>query len=136
VTDPVQSPVADRKPQDGDFLTKEQLADKARFKPEEEPVEIPELGGKVLVRGISIGERTHIRKQLPATLDKWGLQHTALMLAGYVAKPELTESEWKEILAPIPATAVDRINRTISKVADITDAEEGAAAVEFQGSDL
>jgi hypothetical protein len=119
------------------FLTKDALTSGAHFKTEEGEIDLPELGGKVLIRGVSFKEQRQIQSQLPNTIQGFTIKHTALSLSKYVKAPALTQDEWEKVLSNpnLPATAVTRINKKIAEVMDITDAEEQAVADEFPGAE-
>lgn len=120
-------------PASDDFLTKEALTGGSHFKTEEGGLDLPELGGKVWVRGISFREQRSIQQQMPATLSQLKVEHTAMVLSRYVTKPEMSQEEWTKVLnnPNLPATAITRINKKIGEVMDITDEEETAVAEEF-----
>lgn len=126
--------VAPKTDNDG-FLTKEALQDRARFSFEERTLDLPEFGGKVGLRGLSVGDRESLSKRMPDSPKAWKRMHTAMSLAEYVIAPEMTTDEWTETIAPWPASALDRINREISEIINVTTEEENAAGMEFPGSD-
>jgi hypothetical protein len=116
------------------FLTAEALRDKARFTFEESALEIPELGGKVGLRALSVGQRKRLTAQYPDSVKNWKLEHTAMGLAAYVQHPQMTIKEWTETIAPWPALALDRLQNEIRSLSDIDEKEEAAAAMEFPAS--
>src|SRR6201999_2550482 len=119
------------------FLTKDALTSGMHFKTEEGTLDLPELGGKVLIRGVSFKEQRQIQAQLPNTIQGFTIKHTALSLSKYVKNPAMTQEEWEKVLSnpKLPATAVTRINKKIAEIMDITDAEEQAVADEFPGAE-
>jgi hypothetical protein len=133
---PLETPAAETTGSGDDgFLTKEQLQDRARFTFEERPLEIPELGGKVLLRALSVAERNRLSNQLPDDAKNWQLKHTALSLSTYVKSVEMSLDDWTETIKPWPAQALDRINQEITKIINISIEEENSAGVEFRGTD-
>ena len=114
------------------FLTEEQLADPSRFRFDERVVTLPELGGgKLLLRGISVAERTELTTELPDDPAKWGNKHTAMSLALYVAKPRMSQDKWLPRVKGWPSTALDRVNRELAKLINIDSEDEAALATEF-----
>lgn len=120
------------KPNDG-FLTKESLTNGSHFKSEEDVLDVPELGGKLCLRGISFKESRQITAQLPDTIAGFKVEHTAFTLSRYVITPALTQEEWTKVLSnpKFPDKAMRRINKKIADIMDITDEEETAVADEF-----
>ncbi|MDE1854551.1 MAG: hypothetical protein KGI38_12515 [Thaumarchaeota archaeon] len=124
------------------FLTKDALTSGRTFKTEEDSLYVPELGGKLLLRGVSFREQRQIQANLPDTIQGFKIEHTAFTLSKYVKQPVLTQDEWTKVLSkdgsdggkPFPAKAVTRINKKIAEIVDISDEEEEAAASEFPGS--
>ncbi len=117
------------------FLTREQLADAARFSWDEKTLEVPELGGKLGIRGLSVAEQNQLDNQIPDDLAKWTLKHTALSFSKFVVKPEMTEAQWLEVIKPMPNKALLRINRALNGLIGLRDEEDNAAALEFPGSE-
>jgi hypothetical protein len=117
------------------FLTKEQLQDRARFNFRESTLELPELGGKVGLRALSVGKRNSLSNQLPELIKDWQLKHTAMSLAAYVSSVEMTVDEWTETIKPWPASGLDRINKEIRNLLNITPEEEASAGIEFRPED-
>lgn len=120
-----------------EFLTKDALTSGSHFKTEEGTLDLPELGGKVLIRGVSFKEQRQIQAQLPNTIQGFKIEHTAFSLSKYVKNPALTKEEWTKVLSnpKLPATAITRINKKIAEVMDISDEEETAVADEFPGTE-
>lgn len=120
----------------GEFLTKDALTSGSHWKREEGELYLPELGGKVWVRGVSFREQrqilSHVRESSPGSLKS-----TAFQLSRYVTKPSLTEDEWAKILSDpdLPATAVNRINQRIGKIMLILEEDEDRLVDEFPGAD-
>jgi hypothetical protein len=132
---PLETPTDAATGADDGFLTKEQLQDRARFTFEERSLDIPELGGKVQLRALSVGERNSLTNNLPNDPKKWELKHTAMSLAVYVKQPQMPIDDWTETIKPWPAQALDRINREITDIINISSEEEASAGMEFPPED-
>jgi hypothetical protein len=125
------------------FLTKDALTSGTGFKSEEDNLNVPELGGKLLLRGVSFKEQRAIQANLPDTIQGFKIEHTAFTLSRYVKAPVLTQAEWTTVLSrdgsdggkPFPGKAMTRINKKIAEIMDITDEEETAVADEFPGTE-
>lgn len=92
-------------------LSKEQLRDKGRYQFRTGEVELPELGGSVEVRTLSVKERD----ALPDMTDENGKPNAsvgdlATVFATVVSDPKLTPDEAKQFLGDLPATALDKVN--------------------------
>lgn len=120
-----------------DFLSKEALTSGARFKRVDGELAIPELGGKLLLKAMSLKEERAITANLPDDPRKFTLKHTAFSLSRYVKTPVLTQDEWTAVLSKddFPATAMRRINKKMAEIMDITEPEETAVADEFPGAE-
>lgn len=112
-------------------LTKEELADRARFQFREQEVELPELDGYVVLRALSVEER----EALPDLVDKDGnpdlsTDNLAAVFAAALKTPELSTAEAKEFVKDWPAAALDRV---ITAFGDLngTREEQKAAAGTF-----
>lgn len=126
----------------GGFLTKEQLQDRARFNFKESTLEIPELGGKVKIRALSVGQRNSLAEELPKTevlpdgtvktSGKWTLKHTAMGLEKYVSEPTMSLDDWTATIKPWPAMALDRLQAKIRELVNLTPEEEASAGMEFR----
>lgn len=120
----------------GEFFSKEELADVARFDFKDRSLEIPELGDKKLgLHALPVAERHSLMKQLPNKAADWQLKHTALSLSKYIVQPQLSADEWLELIKPWPSPALDRINREMAKIMGSGEEEEAAAAAEFRESE-
>lgn len=130
------APERDKAPEGG-FLSKEALTSGTRFKREEQIVDVPELGGKLKLRGVSLKEARQIRAQLPDDFRSFKIEHTAFSLSKYVVSPKLTTDEWTEVLSreDFPDKANTRIQQKIGEMMAITDEEETAVADEFRPTD-
>jgi hypothetical protein len=120
---------------DGEFLTAEQLRDRTRFTFQQRSLLIPELGGRVPLHELSVGQRESLSSRLPDAPKNWQLKHTAMTLAEYVESPDQSTDWWTETIRPWPASALDRINREINDILNTASKEEAAAGVEFPASD-
>jgi hypothetical protein len=117
------------------FLTADALREKARFTFEEDILEIPELGGKLKIRALSVGQRRSLMARYPDDPKNWELKHTAMGLAAYVTQPTMNEKEWVEAITPWPAAALDKLQDKIRALGTVSEEEEATAATEFPASD-
>lgn len=115
-------------------LSKEALADRTRFRFKEEVLEIPELGGSIKLKSLSVEER----EALPGLVDEDdesanAVAKLAQVFSVIVAEPKVTPEEAEKFLGDWPAEALDRI---VAKYGELTGnkEEEQAAAAEFQGA--
>jgi hypothetical protein len=131
-----ETPATESKATDG-FLTKEALTSGAHFKREEGELVVPELGGKLLLRGVSFKEQRQIQANLPDTIQGFKITHTAFTLSRYVKRPVLTQEEWKNVLSKddFPARAMTRINQKIAEIMDISEEEQERVSDEFPATD-
>lgn len=113
-------------------LSKEDLADRSRYKFESREVEIPELGGSVEVRTLSVEERDELPDLVKPVLrdgkpvyDDDGQQVTetdasieklAATWAAVVSDPKLTADEAADLLRPMPAPVLDRVIAEFGKL--------------------
>lgn len=116
-------------------LTKEQLADKTRYKFRKREVDLPELGGSVEVKTLSVGER----EDLPDLVDadgkpNAGLSEFAQVCTAVVADPALTAEEWSGFLAELPATALDRVIEAFGKLLGTNEEETAETRRDFRSS--
>lgn len=132
-----EAPAAETSETANGLLTKEALTSGTRFKREEDTLEVPELGGKLRLRGVSLKEARAIRSQLPDDFRSFKISHTAFSLSKYVVSPRLTQEEWTAVLSrdDFPDKANTRIQQKIAELMAITDEEETAVADEFPGAD-
>jgi hypothetical protein len=115
-------------------LSKEQLGDRGRFTFNQEEVEIEELGGSVVVRTPSVGQRDELSKHTPDDEKDWTLEHTATLFSLIVVDPEVTAEEALEFLGDWPGTALDRITKTFARLVG-TKEELRDAAGDFHSGD-
>lgn len=115
-------------------LSKENLADRGRFKFNQEELDLPELGGSVVVRSPSVGQRDELARSTPDDPGDWTLEHTAKLFCVMVVEPAITEEEAVKFLGDWPATALDAISR---KFRDLVGTKEDMrqAAGDFQRSE-
>lgn len=120
-------------------LTKEQLKAKAKFNFAEEELPLPELGEKdagVLLRTPSI-DHTHALERASDERKDNGISSPEViadLLATYCADPDLSKSEWHEIVKDWPAPTMSRIYRGCANLAGASEEEGRALATEFRGS--
>lgn len=116
-------------------LTKEQLADKTRYRFRKQEVDLPELDGSVQVKTLSVGER----EDLPDLVDAdgksiAGIGELARVCAAVVVDPRLTSGEWEEFLADLPATVLDRVIEAFGELLGTNEKESAATRREFRSS--
>lgn len=107
-------------------LSKDELLDTSRYKFSTEEVDLPELGGSVQLKQLSVEERD----KLPSLIDEDGrpnasVEGLAEVWAVVVADPKLTVEEAKAFLGKLPGTALDRV---IEKFGEMMETSEEAAA--------
>jgi hypothetical protein len=106
-------------------LTKDQLADRSRYKFKDEEVDIPELGGSVLVKTLSVAERD----ALPDLIDADGkpdssVSKLAQLFCAVVCDPKLTQDEAEAFLGELPATALDRVVEAFGELVGTKEAAD------------
>lgn len=114
-------------------LTKEALADRSRFQFKHEELELPEIGGYIVLKTLSVAERD----SLPDLVDKDGepdvsTPKLAAIFAAAVAEPKLTAAEAEEFLGAWPAAALDKVIEKFGELAG-GEKEQSAAAGAFPG---
>ena len=117
-------------------LTAEQLGGAITFA--EEDVDLPELGGTVRVRALSVGRRARLRKGIldgAGNITDLGEFEVRMFVAG-LCDPKVTREQaliWKE---QWPGDMWDRVITAITKVGGADPAAiEAAAEAEFQDAD-
>ncbi len=117
-------------------LTADQLGGQITFA--EQDVDLPELGGTVRVRALSVGRRARLRKGLidgAGNITDLGEFEIRMFVAG-MCEPKVTREQaliWKE---QWPGGMWDRVIRGITEVGGADpDAIEAAAEAEFQDAD-
>jgi len=124
---------------DSGILSADDLADRTRFRFREEAVEIPEIGGKVVLKSLSVRER----EMLPdaselSEVDDLGkrtekaLQNAAQTFSVIVVDPKIDPDGWAKFIGDWPAEAFDRITAAYGELVG-TEGEVQAAADEFPG---
>jgi len=119
-------------------LSAEELADRTRFKFREEELEIPEIGGSIVLKTLSVRER----EQLPDPVDltevddlgertRKAIRSAAETFAVIVVEPNVTVEQAEKFLGDWPAEAFDRISEAYAKLVG-NRLEADAAASEFQ----
>lgn len=113
-------------------LTKEQLADRTRFRFREEDIELPELGGTVTLKSLTVGER----EDLPDMVDEEGkpdgsVAKIAQLVAAAVSEPKMTAEEVAAYIPFWPAEALDKLLIAYGKM-NGNEEELAAAAKEFR----
>jgi hypothetical protein len=114
-------------------LTKEQLADTSRYKLREEELELPEIGGSVLVKSLSVGAR----RALPPLRDEDGnptKEGQAASFATLVVDPEFTPEEAAEFIDALPASAYDKVQIKLAELLG-TEEERRDTVQEFRPSE-
>jgi hypothetical protein len=122
-------------------LTKDQLADRTRFKFREQELEIPEIGGSLVLKSLSVRERELLPD--PEALGKiddegkrteQALRDAGLVFSCIVSEPEVTPEEASEFLADWPAEAFDRVTKAYGELIG-TEEEARTAREEFPDRD-
>lgn len=116
-------------------LSAEQLADRSRFKFRDTTLEIPEIGGSVVLKSLTVRER----ESLPDISDsdvmdtddrgkrtKKAIKNSAIAFSIIVKEPDVTAEQAEEFLGDWPAEALDRI--TVAYRELVGNKEEAAAA--------
>lgn len=114
-------------------LSKEQLTKKQQFVPKEVEIKLPELGGSILIRELSVGQQDEKGEKTPDSVEDWQLKHTALSLSYYVVDPELTAEEWEEAIGDWPQNALNTVTRKIAELEGVSEEELRSAVTEFRG---
>ncbi len=114
-------------------LSKDDLNDRSRYKFERREVDIPELGGSVEVKTLSVAERD----ALPDLVDEDGqanasVDNLAEVFATVVSDPDLSADEAKGFLGDLPATALDRVIEQFGELLSIKEEDDGANRRDFR----
>jgi hypothetical protein len=116
----------------------------SKFKFEEREVEIPSLGGTLLLRGLSVGGATSLFGDLldPATgkprPDADPMDYNARLLAAACVDPELGVDDARALITGMPLAEWAPIATQVTQLAGMGDddrEEVRAAAEEFPGSE-
>jgi hypothetical protein len=117
-------------------LTREQVTG-AKLALQEDEVDLPELGGTILVRQLSAGMRTRLLEGIVDT-DTGDILDLALFQArlfgASVIDPDLSEEEAVALLDEWPAAVWDRVMAAVNAMTPNPQEVERAAAQEFRGS--
>jgi hypothetical protein len=140
-SNPTGTPVLDRNGDAPRRLTKEQLADRTRFRFREQELEIPEIGGTITLKSLSVREREMLPDPAAlAEIDDEGkrteesLRNAGQVFACIVADPKVTPEEAAAFLADWPAEAFDRVTAAYGELIG-TEEETKAASAEFPNRD-
>ncbi|RPH37044.1 MAG: hypothetical protein EHM90_00405 [Chloroflexi bacterium] len=128
-------------PSNGDgpmFLSASQLADRSRFKFRTKVVDLPEIGGKIEIRSLTIAER----EQLPTLADmkdiddkgertEHAVASAAETFSVIVSNPEVSAAQAKEFLGSWPAEAFDRVVEEFGELVADGKEEQRIARDEF-----
>lgn len=102
-------------------LSKQQLHNHNDFKFIEEEVDLPEIGGSVLVRTPSVQQRDDLQHKTPDDEADWTLEHTALLFSIVVVDPKVSPEDAAQFLGAWPGTALDKV---VSKFAELIGNKE------------
>jgi hypothetical protein len=111
-------------------LSKDQVKG-ASFSFIEEEVEVPQLGGSVLLRELSVGKRSALLDGLVSDDGKVlkTMELQARTFAAACADPVFTPKEVADFLPEWPATVLDKVFSVINeKLGGVTGEEEAAEA--------
>lgn len=115
-------------------LTAEQLNASARhdFDLDEQEVEVPQLGGTILLRELLLGERTKLEERA----QKDGVsnaQALAMSFQAHCVEPRLKVAEVEKFLPKWPAAVADDVFKAINGLGgpDFEREESAAAEAEF-----
>lgn len=114
------------------ILTAEEIADTSRYKVEPETLPLPELGGAVKVKPMTVEQRL----ELPSMRDDNGnwaptIEAMAASFASVLCEPELTPEETAKFLGKMPTTAYDAVQLKIAEMIGSVE-EERATRKEFR----
>jgi DnaJ-domain-containing protein 1 len=116
-------------------LSVDELADRARFRFREEELEIPEVGGSIVLKSLSVRER----EMLPDPTEllevddvgertKRAIKNAAQVFSVIVAEPEVTPEQAEEFLGDWPADAFDRVTSAYGDLVGGKEDEKAAAS--------
>jgi hypothetical protein len=120
-------------------LSADDLADRTRYRFREEVLEVPELGGSIVIRSLTVRQREALPSPLELMeIDDEGKRTEAAMdaagttFAQIIAEPKLTEEQARSFIGDWPAEAYDRVTEAYRKlVGDDEEEVVQAAAAEF-----
>ena len=134
MTDQASIPSNGHRPE---ILSVDDLADRTRFRFREEVLEVPEIGGKLVLKSLSVREREMLpnpedleEKDDKGERTKQALHNAAEVFAVIVAEPKVTVEQAEAFLGDWPAEAFDRVTGAYGKLVG-TEEEVQAAAAEF-----
>lgn len=121
-------------------LSAEDLANKTRFKFREEELELPQIGGKIVLKSLSVRER----EELPDPVDlsevddrgersQRAINSAAQVFAVIVSEPKVTVEQAEQFLGDWPADAFDAVTEAYGRMVGNKE-EAAAAAAEFPAS--
>jgi len=120
-------------------LTAEELNATAEkeFTFKEEEVELPQVGGEILLRELTVGRRA---KLLKGITDENGnvddvLEFQTRMFAAACIDPQLSTKEVRRFLSKWPATECDAVFDAIGRIGGDSKKLSGNAEAEFQEAD-
>lgn len=113
-------------------LSKEALADASRFQFVTDKVDLPEIGGFLVLKTLSVKERDG----LPDLVDKDGnpdvsIPKLAAIFATAVSDPDVTQEEAEAFLPGWPATALDKVIEKFGELVGVGEDEAAKAAGAF-----
>lgn len=116
------------------ILTAEEIADTSRYKLEPETLPLPEIGGAVRVKPMTVEQRL----ALPSMRDDEGnwaptLDAMAASFASVLIEPELTPKQAEKFIGKLPTTAYDAVQLKIAEMVGSIE-EERATRKEFRPS--
>ncbi len=115
-------------------LSKTKIKARSNFTFKEEEVELPEIGGSVLVRSPSVETRDEMAKHAPDDQKDWDLKNTAYLFSKIVVDPQVTPEEAEEFLGDWPGEALDRVLAKFTELIG-TKEETRAAVGQFPSKD-
>jgi len=123
-------------------LTAEELADRTRFRFREKVLDIPELGGEITLKTLSVREREILRAPVEEAAGKTdegdpteaAIEAAAKVFSLIVLEPNVTEEEATGFLGDWPVEAFDRITDAYADLIGSRE-DEKAAYAEFQPAD-
>lgn len=117
------------------ILTEEEIADTSRYQFAEEELYLPELGGSIVVRPMTVEQR----QELPSMRDEDGnfkptLKSMAAGFASIVVNPKLTPEKAEKFVGKLPTTAYDAVQLKLAELIGSTE-EARATRKEFRPSE-
>lgn len=106
-------------------LTKEELGDRSRYEFVREELEIPELGGSVEVKTLSVKERNEL-PDIAGMKRRERIKGFSKIFSFAVSDPKLTPEEAEEFLGDLPIQALDAVMEKFGEMLGIADEEDAA----------